>query len=41
VVDVDDKVIAVMHLEPDDAQDLADDLRSAAQTAMRRLADRH
>jgi hypothetical protein len=41
VVDVDDKVIAVMHLEPDDARDLADDLRSAAHTATRRQADRH
>jgi hypothetical protein len=41
VVDVNDKVIAVMHLEPDDAEELAANLLSAAQTAMRRLADRH
>jgi hypothetical protein len=41
VVDIDDKVIAVTHLEPDDARELANDLLSAAQAAVRRLADRH
>jgi hypothetical protein len=41
VVDADDRVIAALHLEPDDARDIADDLLSAADMAMRRLADRH
>jgi hypothetical protein len=40
VVDADDNVVAALHLEPEDAEDLADDLISAAQAAMRRQADR-
>jgi hypothetical protein len=41
IVDADDRVIAALHLRPDEAEDLADDLLSAAQTAMRRLEARH
>jgi hypothetical protein len=41
VVDADDQVIAAVHLGPEDAEDLADGLLAAAQTARRRLVDRH
>ena len=41
VVDADDQVIVALHLGAKDAEDLADGLLSAAQTARRRLADRH
>jgi hypothetical protein len=34
-MDADDRVIAAMHLGPDDARDLADGLLSAVETAMR------
>jgi hypothetical protein len=40
-VDADDKVIAALHLDPEDAEDLADDLHASAQAAMRRQGDRH
>jgi len=41
VVDVDDQLVAAMHLGPDDARDLAGELLSAADTVMRQLADRY